>query len=544
MKKLNELQSYLTRLRGLMLTVIILCSIGIGNAWGADATVTLTFEGSGSFPNNSNWTCEGTENTSQNHTTSGSKSCQFATTSTKYITYKNSLTGIKSVSLWGTRTTNNGTNPTFTVQKSTDGGSSWTDVTSGSFSLSKNSWSQKTYTFTKFTGMVRLKYTCGTTAVKIFDDIEITYEAASDPKYTLKVPDGEGGYVTYSNKVKADLTQGTAEGGHDCSGDLDGSYSGWHVGEVATPIASPGTTYNHMTAGDMPSDGSTLYALFRQNSSPNYWHTKPLCEESCLNIVTPEAGTKTNVTTIAFNKASVETCSETAADRQVTITITPASCYTVPSSTRLDVTGATYVSGPTDNGNGTYSFVYQFAQNATGTKTFNASLSTTATYTVSYAKGNVPSGGGSISGSHANDTKTCGTSMALPGETFHTTGYTQTGWSKTNGGSQYAAVGGSYTDNAAQTFYPVWTVKSYSVTWMVNNTTYSAGGSASVNHGSHIATLPTAPSPASYCGDVFVGWTTDENYVHNTSPLYTTASGFPTASGAQVFYAVFADYAE
>lgn len=34
MKKLNELQSYLTRLRGLMLTLIILCSIGVGNVWG------------------------------------------------------------------------------------------------------------------------------------------------------------------------------------------------------------------------------------------------------------------------------------------------------------------------------------------------------------------------------------------------------------------------------------------------------------------------------------------------------------------------------
>lgn len=36
MKKLNELQSCLTRLRGLMLTLIILCSIGSGNAWGKD----------------------------------------------------------------------------------------------------------------------------------------------------------------------------------------------------------------------------------------------------------------------------------------------------------------------------------------------------------------------------------------------------------------------------------------------------------------------------------------------------------------------------
>ena len=41
MKKLNELQSCLTRLRGLMLTLIILCSIGIGNAWG-DVTDEIT----------------------------------------------------------------------------------------------------------------------------------------------------------------------------------------------------------------------------------------------------------------------------------------------------------------------------------------------------------------------------------------------------------------------------------------------------------------------------------------------------------------------
>ena len=40
MKKLNELQSCLTRLRGLMLTVIILCSIGIGNVRATDVTFT------------------------------------------------------------------------------------------------------------------------------------------------------------------------------------------------------------------------------------------------------------------------------------------------------------------------------------------------------------------------------------------------------------------------------------------------------------------------------------------------------------------------
>ena len=41
MKKLNELQSYLTRLRGLMLTLIILCSIGVGNARAVDISASF-----------------------------------------------------------------------------------------------------------------------------------------------------------------------------------------------------------------------------------------------------------------------------------------------------------------------------------------------------------------------------------------------------------------------------------------------------------------------------------------------------------------------
>lgn len=46
MKKLNELQSYLTRLRGLMLTLIILCSIGIGNVWAGNEVYKTALFGS------------------------------------------------------------------------------------------------------------------------------------------------------------------------------------------------------------------------------------------------------------------------------------------------------------------------------------------------------------------------------------------------------------------------------------------------------------------------------------------------------------------
>ena len=321
---------------------------------------------------------------------------------------------------------------------------------------------------------------------------------------------------------------------------------------VSKTSGSAATTYNLQTFNlPVAAQSNTLYLKITWVTSNTIGYIDEVeltgTAPSCSNTVTPAVGTKTNVSAMTFSPTSVATCSSTASDRQVTVTITPESCYTVPSSTRLSVTGtsAEYASGPTDNEDGTYSFVYQFAKDATGTTTFAASLSAKTTYTVQYNAGSTTyTGGNAISGSHANDTKTCGTNLTLPGVVFTTTGYTQTGWSKTNGGSQYAAVGGSYTDDAAQTFYPVWTANSYTVTWMVNNITYSAGGSTSVSYGNRVSTLPTDPDPGDYCGDKFVGWTTAAEYVHGTSPLFTTASSAPTASGAQTFYAVFADYAE
>ena len=268
---------------------------------------------------------------------------------------------------------------------------------------------------------------------------------------------------------------------------------------------------------------------------------------ACDKSVTISKGTESNCT-ISFSSASVLTCSGT---RQVTVSVTPSSCYAAPVKASVTSSGttATWVSGPTLNA-GHYDYVYSFAENATGSTTFNCSLSTKTTYTVQYNAGATTcTGGNAITGSHADDTKTCGTNLTLPGETFHTTGYTQTGWTKSSCGSQTNGLGGSYTSNAAQTFYPVWTANSYTVTWMVNGVAYSAGGSTSVNYGSHVETLPTAPTPP--CGNKFMGWTTTNiGSVGQATDaglnLFTTAGGAPTisAEGPVTYYAVFADYAE
>ena len=268
---------------------------------------------------------------------------------------------------------------------------------------------------------------------------------------------------------------------------------------------------------------------------------------SCSNSVTISTGTPTNAT-ISVSSASVATCSSTSTDRQVTVSVAPSSCYAAPVASSVTKTGtaasnATRKSGPTWNSTTQkYDYVFEFDQNTSGAISFNISLSTKTTYTVNFNKGNATGATGDAS----SDSKTCGEALTLPNSALFTrTGYTQQGWSTAQAGTTKTYnLGGSYTTDAATTLFPYWQANSYSVTWKVNNTNYSAGGSTSVNHDSHIASLPTAPNPASYCGDKFVGWTTDAEYVHGSSPLYTTASQFPNATTDQVFYAVFADYAQ
>ena len=223
----------------------------------------------------------------------------------------------------------------------------------------------------------------------------------------------------------------------------------------------------------------------------------------CDYIVTPAKGTMTNCD-ITFDPSEVATCSSTASERQLTITVTPASCYAAPTAdavARASGITCTKVSGPTAIGGGKYNYVFQFAQNQSGTTTFNASITSKTTYTVSYNGGSTtPTGGNSISGSHANDTKTCGEPLTLPGATFSATGYTQTGWSTTNGGSQTHSLSGSYTTNAAQTFYPVWTANTISLTLNKNNSdaSGSANGSGTVKYNGTTATISTAATRSGY----------------------------------------------
>ena len=96
------------------------------------------------------------------------------------------------------------------------------------------------------------------------------------------------------------------------------------------------------------------------------------------------------------------------------------------------------------------------------------------------------------------------------------------------------------------TLYAKWTC---TVTWSVSGATnvYSAQTVTYNSSGCKVASVPSGSDldlENDYCGDKFMGWTSDENYVHGTSNLFTNVAGSPNITGDVTFYAVFADYAD
>ena len=71
-------------------------------------------------------------------------------------------------------------------------------------------------------------------------------------------------------------------------------------------------------------------------------------------------------------------------------------------------------------------------------------------YAITYNKGAY--GTGEIAGGE----KVEGVAFTLSSDRFTRAGYVQVGWATTNGGAKAYDLGGSYTTDVAQEFFPVW----------------------------------------------------------------------------------------
>lgn len=130
---------------------------------------------------------------------------------------------------------------------------------------------------------------------------------------------------------------------------------------------------------------------------------------------------------------------------------------------------------------------------------YSSQLATPATYTITLNKGT------SGTGSNQTLTKTHGQALTLPDSAtansyFTRSGYSVTGWTTSDGGSQTHALGGSFTTEAATTLYPVWTGNTYTITYSSNGGSSASNGSFTV--GGSGLTLPTVTRT----GYTFAGW--------------------------------------
>ena len=160
---------------------------------------------------------------------------------------------------------------------------------------------------------------------------------------------------------------------------------------------------------------------------------------------------------------------------------------------------------------------------STGNRSYTAHWAVIA-YTVTW-KAN----GGNWSGSTADKTTrvTYGSATTAPVSPART-GYTFKGWSTTSSGSVTALP--SSTTKAA-TYYAVWALNSYTMTWNPNGGNWSgstASKTTTVSHGSAISAYATAPIRSGY---VFKGWAA-------SSTATTPITSFGTASSAKTYYAV------
>lgn len=117
-----------------------------------------------------------------------------------------------------------------------------------------------------------------------------------------------------------------------------------------------------------------------------------------------------------------------------------------------------------------YSNSYTFHAESTSVSVTLYAVWQKKTYTVSYRPGT------SGTGSNYSQTKTYGVTLTLRGATYTRSGYTQVGWTTTDGGTKVYDLSASYTANAAITLYPVWqgqnsTISSLSSSVPIDGTT-------------------------------------------------------------------------
>lgn len=128
--------------------------------------------------------------------------------------------------------------------------------------------------------------------------------------------------------------------------------------------------------------------------------------------------------------------------------------------------------------------------------------------------------GTGATGTVADTYKTHGVDATLSSDMFSKVGYTQDGWSYSDGGSLAYAMGATYTQNDSTTLYPHWDINVYTITY-----DGGANGTGTVD-----PTYQTHGTPANLSSNVFtyegyhqIGWAKTDGVV---SPEYALGAAY------------------
>ena len=254
------------------------------------------------------------------------------------------------------------------------------------------------------------------------------------------------------------------------------------------------------------------------------FNSNPSC---CAYEVSYSESGSSHISSMTFSESSVPTCGD-AASRTITITVTPASGYTLFGDTKpvFTKTSGTVadptITGPTDNGDGTYSYECTFASNANGAGTFaispgqftNYRTACSTTYDITLDK----NGGDANGSAKVADNGTTLTSILAPTKNgYDIEGYYTTSGLTTKIATDAGALSASvtvssddWTDENSKwilgdgaTFYTKWTAHEYTITYE------GLEGASNTNPTSYTVVTPTITlvNPGSRTGYTFSGWT-------------------------------------
>lgn len=249
------------------------------------------------------------------------------------------------------------------------------------------------------------------------------------------------------------------------------------------------TTTNQIASTDITGSANyeTVTATLNANFELNTIYIERKSPTIYVSSVTVTRPVTYSVTALSSNNSHGTVSAGASVLQQgetTTITATPATGYKV-ASWSVEGTGASI--SPSGESNSLTTTLTMGTAAATVTCTFAAAT----TYTISYDAGSATG----VTGSRDDESKTADVAFSLPStRVFSRSGYLQTGWNTAADGTSgtHYDLGGSYTTNAAQTFYPEWTALDYTFvpTGEVSSTSLSNGDVVATSTGGVMTFTP------------------------------------------------------